>query len=201
MALFQPTNITPSSFSGNAAGTVDVTQDLTVSWQVNGNSPLISYKIVFMQNDTASTVVLDTGKVELDAPFYGVNYKGEIQYFSTVITAQQMATASMTNGYANGYKMQITQWWSADDSIEQTSASYFITRKEPTLTMASIPATISYKSYAFTATYAQEQGDTVEWMQWQIRLTGSDEVTILDTGKIYGTAEIKMVQSLPLVGE
>lgn len=192
MALFQPTNITPSSFSGLAAGTVDMTQDLTVSWQVNGSSPLVAYEIVFMQNDTASTIVLDTGKVDLDAPFYGVNYKGEIQYFSAVITAQEMAGASMTNGYANGYKMQITQWWSADESIAQTSASYFITRKAPTLTMTAIPVTIQSKSYQFSAAYAQEQGDTVEWMQWQIQLTGSGDVTILDTGKIYGTAEIKL---------
>ena len=65
MALFQPTNITPSSFSGPAAGTVDVTQNLTVSWQVNGNSPMTAYQIIIMQNDTASTQVLDTGKITL----------------------------------------------------------------------------------------------------------------------------------------
>lgn len=192
MALFQPTNITPSSFSGLAAGTVDVTQDLTVSWQVNGNSPMTAYEIVIMQNDTASTVVLDTSKVALSTPFYGVNYKGETQYFSAVITAAQMASASMQNGYENGYKMVITQWWSETESIQQTSASYFITRAAPTLTMASIPSTIPYKTYTFSANYSQAQGDTVEWMQWQIMLADGSKEIILDTGKIYGTSEIKM---------
>lgn len=192
MALFQPTNITPSSFSGLAAGTVDVTQNLTVSWQVNGNSPLLAYEIVFMQNDTDSTVVLDTGKITLDAPFYGVNYKGEVQYFSTVITASQMFAAGMTNGYANGYKMAITQWWSANDSITQTSASYFITRSVPTISMGEIPNPMPYRAYTFTADYTQAQGDTVEWMQWQVLLADGSNDVVYDTGKIYGTGEIKM---------
>lgn len=192
MALFQPTNITPSSFSGLANGTVDVTKNLTVSWQVNGNSPLVAYKIQIMQNTSSSTVVLDTGKVTLGTPFYGVNYKGEVQYFSTSITSSQMSTAGMTNGYANGYKMAITQWWNANDSITQTSASYFITRKTPTLTMSAVPNPMQSRAYTFTATYSQQQGDTVEWMQWQVLLADGSEETVYDTGKIYGTGEIKM---------
>lgn len=192
MALFQPTNITPSSFSGAAAGTVDVTEKLTVSWQVNGNSPMTAYKVIIMQNDTASTQVLDTGKVSLSSPFYGTNYKGETQYFSCYITASQMSTAGMTNGYANGYKLQITQYWTeggVEKNIVQTSASYFITRSTPTLTMDAIPSPVTNKAYTFTATYAQAQGDTVEWMQWEIQLADSTE--IYDTGKIYGTPDIK----------
>ena len=98
MALFQPTNITPSTFSGSAAGTVDVTQDLTVSWQVNGNSPMLAYRIQIMQNDTSSTSVLDTGKTTLVNPFYGVDYKGDVQFFSTTITSAAMSSAGMTNG-------------------------------------------------------------------------------------------------------
>lgn len=192
MALFQPTNITPSSFSGAAAGTVDVTQNLTVSWQVNGNSPLVAYQIRIMQNTSASTQVLTTGKVALDSPFYGVNYKGEVQYFSTVITAAEMSTAGMTNGYEYGYKLEIMQWWSENDSITQTSASYFITRKLPNLTMDEIPDPMPYRAYTFSAEYSQEQGDTLEWMQWQISLADGSGSIVYDTGKIYGTSEVKM---------
>lgn len=192
MALFQPTNITPSSFSGLAAGTVDVTQNLTVSWQVNGNSPLVAYQIRIMQNTSASTQVLTTGKVTLANPFYGVNYKGETQYFSATITASQMSTAGMTNGYANGYKMEIKQWWDANNSITQTSASYFITRSMPTLTMDTVTDPMASRAYTFTATYSQAQGDAVEWMQWQVMSADGSGNMVYDTGKIYGTGEIKM---------
>ena len=192
MALFQPTNITPSSFSGLAAGTVDVTQDLPVSWQVNGNSPLVAYQIRFMQNTSASTQVLTTGKVALENPFYGVNYKGEVQYFSAEITSAQMSAAGMTNGYENGYKMEITQWWSENDSITQTSASFFITRSMPTLTMDAVTNPMASRAYTFTAEYSQAQGDAVEWMQWEIMLADGSNNMVYDTGKIYGTGEIKM---------
>lgn len=193
MALFQPTNITPSTFSGSAAGTVDVTQDLTVSWQVNGSSPMLAYKIQIMQNDTSSTSVLDTGKTTLVNPFYGVDFKGDVQFFSTTITSAAMSSAGMTNGYSNGYKMVITQWWGAtdDESVTQTSASYFITRATPTLTMGAITNPLTGRIATFTATYVQAQGDAIEWAWWQITPSGDANNVLKDTGKIYGTSDLQ----------
>lgn len=193
MALFQPTNITPSTFSGGSAGTVDVNEDLTVSWQVNGSSPMVAYKISFYQNDTSSTAVYNTGKVTLVDPFYGVDYKGAVQFFSTTITSATMTGAGMTNGYANGYKMVIQQWWGAtdDDSITQTSASYFITRATPTLTLGAIANPLTTRSNTFTATYLQTQGDAIEWARWEITLASDESVVLTDTGKIYGTSDLQ----------
>lgn len=191
MALFQPTNITPSSFSGVAAGTVDVNENLDVSWQVNGNSAMVAYQITFMQNDEQSTVMMTTGKINLSEPFYGVDYKGNAQYFSTTVLSSLMTGAGMYNGYPNGYKMSIRQWWSADDSIEQTSASFFITRGAPTLILTNLSSVIDSKSYTFEASYFQPQEDTVEWMRWQINTDDGLNTSIYDTGKVYGTSELK----------
>ncbi len=45
MALFQPTNIYPSSLGELGDGTVDITKPLAVSWQVNGNSAMTAFSL------------------------------------------------------------------------------------------------------------------------------------------------------------
>ncbi len=192
MALFQPTNIIPSTFSGPGAGTVDITQDVSVSWQVNGSSPMIAYQVDIMQNDTASTPVFTTGKVTLSEPFYGVNYQGNSQQFSTLIASAGLIAAGMYNGYALGYKLAITQWWSDTDSITQSSASYFITRDTPQLTLEEFPNPILSRIYTFKADYFQAQGDAIEWVRWEILAGGENQEALLDTGKIYGTSELQV---------
>lgn len=190
MALYQPTNITPSAFSGFGAGVVDVTQGMEVSWQVNGNSPLVAYEIRIMQNDVNSTPVLDTGVVDLAEPFYGVDYSGNVQFFSAMLSASVLTQSGMANGYANGYKMIITQFWDSG-SVEQTSASYFITRTTPVLTLGSIPSPLNTRNFSFTATYTQAQGDALEWVRWQIAYSGQPDELLLDTMRIYGTADLR----------
>lgn len=188
MALFQPTNIIPSTLSGEGNGTIDVTEPLSVSWQVNGNSPMTAYQIRIMQNDTASTEILDTGKVSVSPAFYGSDALGNPKNFTAIISVAQMATAGMTNGYANGYKLSIKQWWTADDYIEQTSASFFITRSIPSVTMGIIPYRNSFRmiEYTFESYYSQAQNDSVEWARWELQaMQGGEYVTIDDTGNIY----------------
>jgi len=187
MALSVPTNITPSTSSGLGAGVVDVTQGFTVSWQVNGNSPMVAYQYVIMQNDIESTKVYDSGKVTLAQPFYGRDYKGNEQFFSFDIAAS--ALSSLSNGYANGYKAVITQWWSATDSLAQPSASFFITRSTPTIQINAIPNPLNTKSYQFSASYEQAQGDTLDWFRWVIQ--DSEGNVLKDTQEIYGTEDIR----------
>jgi len=189
--LFQPSNITPDEINGT--GTVDLTQDLTVSWKVSGNSAMTAYKITIYQNDSASTQLYTTGKTTLVTPFWGVNYAGEVQYFSATITAGTLSTAGIANGYE--YKLLITQWWSADDSVEQMSASVFIGRANPTLLLTAIPDPLEDKQASFTATYSQAQGDSIKWVRWQIGYpTDEDGVydSFIDTGNIYGTGELRV---------
>ena len=173
--LNQPINVVPSVLSGAGEGVIDATKPLTVSWQVSGDTPLLAYRIVIQQNDTSSTQVFTTGKVTLTNPFYGNDRSGNVQTFSAdEITAAQLSTAGIVNGYANGYKMVITQWWGAtdDDSISQTSPSYFITRATPTVSI-SLPSytelsPYTMKSITANAVFSQAQGDTVKTVRWRL---------------------------------
>ena len=180
--LFQPSNISPSTLSGIGAGTVDVNLGITVSWQVNGDTPMTAYQIVIYQNDTASTQKYSTGKITLSTPFQTHDVNGNPQFFSTKISADNLATAGIVNGYANGYKLLITQWWSANDYVTQTSASVFMTLKNPTLTINAISGTSM--SETITATYAQAQGDPISTVEWIFAVAGSESTPIKQTGTV-----------------
>lgn len=189
--LFQPTNIFPSSRGGLGNGTVDATKDLVVAWQVNGNSALVAFKIVIYKNDAESTQVYTTGKITDGTPFYGTNYAGAVQFFSYAISASALASAGITNG--NEYKMIITQWWGSTDeqSVVQTSAAAFITRSAPVLTLDNVPETMAARDFTFTADYEQEQGDTLNWIRWQIAFADDTDNPFYDTQNIYGTAQLQ----------
>lgn len=184
--LYQPSNITPDEINGT--GTVDVTQDVDVSWEVNGNSAMTAYKIAFYQNDAASTAVWDTGKVTLGTPFWGVSYDGTETPFS--VTLSGLSSHGLSNG--NEYKMLITQWWSANDSVTQFTASIILARAEPTLTLTAIPSPLEDKEASFTATYSQAQGDAIKWVRWQIAYADDTENPFVDTGYIYGTGQLQV---------
>lgn len=191
MALFQPTNISPSTLGGIGHGTIDVTKPVTISWQVNGNSPMVAYRIRIMKNDEGSTQMMDTGRVALSTPFWGTNSKGEVQLFSIVIPSGTFLSNGIVNGYANGYKMEITQWWSTTEHIVQTSDSYFITRTAPNAVLQSIlyPTSFRYVEYTFETYYWQDQGDALEWNRWELQVKNGDEyITVDDTGNIYNAA-------------
>lgn len=188
--LYQPTNITPSMTGGLGNGCVDATKALRVSWQVNGNSAMTAFQIVVYRNNAASTQLYTTGKLTQGCPFYGVDYAGNVQFFAYTIPASALSGAGITNG--GEYKLVITQWWSASESVTQTSASAFITRATPVLSIASLPATVAVRSYTFTASYTQTQGDSLNWARWQFALVNGDEYeTLRDTGRIYGTGELR----------
>lgn len=182
--LFQPSNIAPSTLSGLGIGTVDVALGLDVSWQVNGDSPLTGYAITIYQNDTASTELYTTGQITLSTPFQPHDAQGNPRFFSTSISAATLSTAGIVNGYANGYKMIIKQWWSANDYVEQTSAAVFITRSTPTLTIDAIPSPVNASSATITATYAQAQGDPISTVEWVFALVGNEDEPIKETGAV-----------------
>ena len=181
--LFQPSNISPSTLSGIGAGTVDVTLGLTVSWQVNGDTPMTAYKITIYQNDTASTQKYTTGKISLSSPYFQPHDKnGNPQFFSTQISAANLSAAGIVNGYANGYKLLITQWWTANDYVEQTSASVFNTLKNPVLTIDTITGTSMAET--ITATYTQAQGDPISTVEWVFAVAGSEDTPLKQTGTV-----------------
>ena len=185
--LNQPSNITPDEINGT--GTVDVTSDMSVSWRVSGTSAMTDYSITIYENTAASTQLYTTGKTTLADPFWGVNYAGAVQYFTTTISAGDLSSAGVSNG--NEYKMLITQWWSADDYVEQTTASIIVARSDPTLVLDAIDNPVTDKAYSFTATYTQAQGDAIKWVRWQIAYADDEDNPFYDTGNIYGTGELQ----------
>ena len=193
MALQMATNITPDVFSGVGGETFDADVGLDVSWQVNGTSPMTAYRIVIQSYNESSTQLYTTGKVALATPFYGTNYKGNVQFFqANTISASALAGAGITNG--NSYKMVITQWWGATDaqSVTQNSAAIIAAWSRPTLTLDELPNPITSRIYTFAATFNQSQGDTINWIRWQVAPADDTDNVIYDSGNIYGTSELRL---------
>lgn len=184
--LYQPSNITPDELNGT--GTVDVNEDVTVSWLVNGTSAMTAYQIAFTQNNASSTPVYSTGKVTLSEPFWGTDYEGTVEPFS--VTLSSLASLGMTNGHE--YKMTVTQWWSADDSVSPFTPSIIRTRANPVVTLTAIDDPLTDKAASFSATYYQAQGDGMKWVRWRIAYADDTSNPFVDTGYIYGTGQLRV---------
>lgn len=189
--LFQPTNVIPSSFAGVGGDLIDADDGMTISWQVNGTSPMTGYKITIYRNNSASTQLYTTGQVDLSSPFYGVDGMGNIQRFSVEITADTLESAGITNGTADGYKFKITQYWSGG-SVEQTTENYF-TAQITHLGMSILTSSITAPTATLTGDYFQpvtgDQG--LEWARWIIETGGT---VVEDSGNIH-TQELSYTYS------
>lgn len=108
MAIYQPTNITPSTLSGLNKSTVDVTEDLSISWQVNGNSPMTGFYIEFTDVDGNNTGLTPIAEMSLQTPFYGTDSKGNPKFYNYSPSAT-WASKGLQNG--NDYRLKITQFW------------------------------------------------------------------------------------------
>ena len=113
MAIYQPTNQIPSSFT---QGTIDVNDNMEISWQVNGNSAMTAFQIDFYLNDFASTPVKSTGKLTDGCPFYGLDRFGQVQFFTwSPNESWNDWSSKFTNG--NNYKYRITQWYETKENV------------------------------------------------------------------------------------
>lgn len=190
--LFQPSNITPSTFAGVGGGTVSPTDAVNISWQINGNSYLTKYSIAIYKanSDGSHTLVTTlTNSVNISP----TDSKGNPN-FCTYSSSTTWGTLlnDTTGGYA--YDMQITQYWSDAESVTQFSLSRFITRAAPTLTL-NVSSTVTSAYEDAYATFAQANGDTINWVRWQwaIGTVNSSNVFVPDeiledTGEIYTIA-------------
>ena len=134
MPLFQPSNITPSSFAGVGGGTVAVADKVKITWQVNGNVPMTAYKIDIF--DMGNNLIHTSGFLTDDnTPFYPTDNKGNPQYFSY---EPNFTWADFGLSDGNEYTLQITQAWGSNldeyvHTTTQISQSAFITRTKPTV--------------------------------------------------------------------
>lgn len=187
--LFQPTNIIPDTRTGIGFGVVDVSNGMQVSWQVNGDYPVMTaFTIVIYANNAASTQLYTTGKLTVGCPFAGRNELGEVEFFTYTIPSSTLSSAGITNG--NEYKMVITQYYDgenySEESITQSSASVFMTRYEPFLSWTNY-SNVTAPTFTFNYRLTPSHGEYLDWVQYRIRPVGTDEL-VYDTGKIYNPA-------------
>lgn len=188
MALYMPTNVSPSTMGTFGNGTVDLNNGLNISWQVNGNSAMQAFQIRIYENDSLSTKVYDTGRRTDNCPFYGRNANGNVVRFAYSIGAAALQSAGMHNG--KDYKLVITQWWSDAESVTQQSASVFECRDAPTLTITPFSKPVNTLAKTWTATYMQAQGDAFFSARWMLALSDEKDAPLYDTGSIQ-TAQLQ----------
>lgn len=142
-------------------GVIDANEDFVLSFQVNGNSPLVRFGLFIVGADEPSQIVL--GRT-LEQPFYGTDYAGNVQMFHA-----NLESLSITNG--KSYKLRIRQYWSETEYVDQQSQSTFITRDRPTISFLGDfydGSSFNQKSVTFRAKYTQKQGDGINWVRWRI---------------------------------
>ena len=127
--LYEPTNIIPSTFT--QTGTVAQTDDVNIQWQVNGNSALTKFQIDIMQNTVASALVYSTGIIsqvnQSVLPFYGQNRFGEYVPFVYTPNSSWAVWSGGAISDGNSYKLNITQFFSDNNSIYQIELSTDLT--------------------------------------------------------------------------
>lgn len=188
MAIYQPTNITPSTFLGTSVGVIDADDNVSISWQVNGTSALIGFSVAIYENTTASDLVHRFGYSLTNNPFYGTDEKGNPRFY-----VYEPGSTWAANGLSNGntYKLKITQVWKNNpgDSEEMQKQTYqnsdviFVARAKPSVSVSPGSGTLSSVSQTFTGAYAQAQNDALEWVRWV--LSDSAGNVLDDTGTVY----------------
>lgn len=193
MALYQPTNITPSTFAGIGGGVVDANDYVSISWQLNGTSGMSGFDIDIYQNNTASTLVTHQSysRTAEAGPVYGTDAQGNVVFHHfDPTTPVTWASWGLSNG--NSYKLRLTLKWKdnfSDQSetpktVVQQSPSVFVTRAAPTLSVSPASGTLTSVTQDFTAAFAQAQGDAVSWVRWVLTDDTAGKV-IEDTGTLY----------------
>ena len=193
MALFQPSNVIPSTFSGFENQTVNGDKEAIISWQVNGNSAMTAFAIVFY--DTLGNQLAEISKITLDTPFYGIDNKGNPQQF-TYDTGKVWATLVPNE---NTVQMVITQYWkegTVEKSITQYSGSIFYVSSVSSLLITFTPALDSsgkgtVAKQGFSASFEQQYTPEVlvNSVRWQFASVDDDGTkTILDDTGMINTA-------------
>ena len=184
MALYQPSNITPSSFAGIGGGVVDANDPVRISWQVNGTSPLIGFQIDIYDNDAEAQIVDTLVSGSLSPVFYGTDEQGNVRFY-VYEPGDTWADHDLENG--KNYKMKITQYWSDNATgthgVRQDSFAAFVARSAPVLSISPASGTIGSVAEDFSGTFSQAEGDAVASARW---ILSDGEGTVLeDTGTVY----------------
>lgn len=185
MALYQPSNITPSSFAGIGGGVVDANDPVRISWQVNGTSGMRGFLIKIFENTAQAPQVGTSITVSLTDPFYGTDENGNVQFY-----VYEPGVTWASKGIENGkdYKFTIDQSWYESSSsgtshtVYQTTYSAFSARAKPSVSVSPASGTLSSVRQTFVGT-ASTAGVPLAWVRWV--LSDSSGTVLDDTGTIY----------------
>lgn len=110
MSITQPTNISPSTLAGSGGGTVAASDNVNISWQVNGNSQLAGVYIELFDayNNPLEGYYPKVINEEYGLPFFGRDGKGNPNFF-TYNPAQTWGDVKIADG--GEYRLKITQFW------------------------------------------------------------------------------------------
>lgn len=190
MALFQPSHIIPSNLSGFGNGVVSSASNVSVSWQVNGNSAMTAFQIDIYQNNAESTLVHSTGVVSsgYGLPFYGTDNKGNTKEF---LYNPNSTWASLGLVDGTSYKLKITQYWNGTaNSVVQSSESAFVAKTAPTLSIDNLAATVQTVSESFAGVFGQAQGDGINWARWELSVAENGSYEVIDDTGAINTADL-----------
>ena len=185
MALYMPTNVMPSTLGTFGSGIVDASKPLVVSWQVDGGNPMTAYQIDILQNTASSVLLYSTGRITENCPFYGRDETGKVVLFSHTVTPDELSASNIRNG--GMYKMMVTQWWSEADSVTQQSASVFICRETPVLTVTDFQDSVDTKKKTWNAKCVLPEAAlpaSILWVRWELAVSGEEETPLKDTREI-----------------
>ncbi|MHC1722437.1 MAG: hypothetical protein AB9836_04430 [Aminipila sp.] len=188
--LYQPINLTPSSFLGDGGGCIDVLKKNLFSLRLTGNSAVVAYQLNIMLNDTNGTLKYTSGKIVLANPVYPINYLGKAE------TLEIEVPESTVSGLVNGqnYKWCIKLWWGNTDN--QSILSYevtFVTKTTPYLSIINPPVQVNERNITLIAQYSQSENTPINWFRWRLyKEKYSTENLAKDTGEIY-SQDIRLV--------
>lgn len=214
MSLYQPTIIAPSSLNGT--GVIDATQDLKVTWIINGTVPIVGWRIIIMENTTESTVLYDSDwrheyypavdpLPPMIKPVYGRDIEGNPVPKTDTVTAADLAQAGVVNNFGKGYKIRVDEQY---DVFENPNTSAVPTRKvltqiSPTFFSAMESASFNTSNWlsAFgrfayfyddvnptSINISHDLFDPLVMARWRFATRDApDEHILEDTGNVYNT--------------
>ena len=150
----------------NVPTSVGLVNGLDYTWNITlyeANPDIwITYGTVQSGNNTTTQVYLRPSFLIQEGMYLNIN--NQLRLINSYNSTNGLATLSsaLTNSPAAG-----TQYNIYANNI--TSTEYFFrARTTPTLTMATVPSTVTNKSYTFTATYSQAENVGYKYYQWTI---------------------------------
>ena len=197
--LYKPSNMLPSSFGGLGSEVIDASVTTDFSMTINGNAFVDAYQLKIYENTETSTLVYDTGVVELTTPFAPTLPSGRKQTFTVTVPTNNPSDTphtNMVNDYANAYKWTISLWESYDSGAPTVTKitsdeNIVVARTAATFEIdpATAPATITSRYNQWKATLLSVSAVMqFNWKLYEV-VDGVNEL-VYDTGWIFQAPQI-----------